>query len=181
MKNTLKKMRIIKLRTLFVSASLLIIIWHVAGCSEKRSIQNIDGNKFDLTKCKWVVDSLTLAEPSMNLEEKQLATKARITNLFLNELYEAKDDVIYFEFKKNGRAFFSFVDSAMQVNFNLSYKQSDKQIIFTLKDTASSQVLDFSVDYFFSPNKDFPQLLFNDSDFVLFYLTQLANFTPKNT
>jgi hypothetical protein len=180
MKNILKKMKLTKSRTLSVLACLFIIMWHVTGCSEKRNIQsNISDDRFDLTRCKWVLDSLTLVKPTVKLEEQQLAAKARISNLFLHELYEAKDDVIYFEFKKNGRAFFSFVDSAMQVNFNLSYKQSDKQIIFSLKDTASTEVLYFSVDYFFSPNKDFPQLLFNDSDFVLFYLSCGNDRLPK--
>lgn len=162
-----------KLTNLFSLAYLLIIVWNTTGCSEKGISQknNNDSDKFDLTMCRWIVDSLTFVEPSLKDGKEQSTDEARISNLFLKELYEAKDDLIYFEFKENGRAFFSFVDSVIQEKFNFSYNQSDSQIFFSFTDTSSSQVLSFSVDYYFSPNKDYPQILINDSDYLIFFLS----------
>jgi hypothetical protein len=165
-------MKIMKLVSPFFSTYLLVILWLTAGCTAKGISQNeILNASFDLTQCKWVIDSIAVFDLVTSDAEMQSADGARISNLFLKDLYEAKDEINYMEFRNNRRAYFSFVNSVDQDKFNFSYIQFDEQISFSLTDPSSHQVLNFSVDYYFSPNEIFPQLLINDSNYLFFYLS----------
>lgn len=165
-------MKNIKLSSLFLSICLLIIAGNIIGCSEKGIIQdNTLNNQFDLTMCKWQIDSLTLGEAFQNDKVDQYSGQSRISNLFVKELYEAESDLMYFEFKKNGRAHFGFLDSIKQEECNFSYSHSESQITFSLTDPFSLQTENYNVEYFFSEDDVAPCLLINDSDYVIYFLS----------
>jgi len=135
-------------------------------------ITTVDLDDINLTSCKWKIDSLKLGEALLFDNKDSSSNQVYLSSLYVTELYDNMDKTPYFEFKKDGRVFLSFVDLIMKEQVIANYTNIHDQITFNFRSPPSLDVLSIDVEFgLYIKDENIPVMILNDSDYMIYFLS----------